>query len=136
MHEEREEEGADDVLACDKRIRSLLQVIYDLGETEIKALILLCMGRELRVSDISKRLRKDRSTIQKALKDLTISGLVFKEPRCCRGPKKGRYFVYSVVPSENLRGNLRRRLEEWYRERLSAIEHFEWPREPRGRERS
>ena len=112
---------------CDERIRSLFQTIYEFSEPELKILLFLCRSGGVRVRDISAALGKDRSTVQRALSKLVRSGLVRREPRCCKKPKKGRYFVYSVVESSEVRGVLRERLGEWYQERLSAIESFEWP---------
>jgi predicted transcriptional regulator len=112
---------------CDKRVRSLLDVVYDFGDAEINALLLLCGAGEARVGEISKLAGKDRSTVQRLLTRLTKAGLVQREARCCTGPKKGRYFVYSLVSPSKLRSRMRARTRQWYLDKMAAIEGFHWP---------
>ncbi len=119
---------------CDKRVRSLLEVVYDFGDAEIDALLLLCGAGEARVGEISKLAGKDRSTVQRLLTRLTKAGLVQREARCCTGPKKGRYFAYSLVPPSELRSRMRARTRHWYLDRMAAIEGFRWPQPDHSRD--
>ncbi len=121
---------------CDKRLRSLLEVVYGFGDAEINTLLLLCAAGEARVGELSRLAAKDRSTMQRLLTRLTGAGLVRREARCCTGPKKGRYFVYSLVPPAELKSRIRARSRQWYLERMAAIEDFDWPRAERARDSS
>jgi predicted transcriptional regulator len=57
--------------------------------------------------------KRDTSSVNRALNALIKVGLVSRESRCC-DEKKGRYFVYSVQP--NFKKVLERKLEGFSRE--------------------
>lgn len=115
---------ADDRAICDDRITSLLEVIYDLGGTEIQCLVEICRRGNLRVESLAEELNRDRSTVQKALNQLISFGLVERKARCCQGPKRGRYYTYSPIRSGRLRDELKARLDSWYRDRIEAIDRI------------
>ncbi len=112
---------------CDGRIRSLIEVLYDFGEPEILALLLLCRSPGMRVGELARLMGRERSTVQRILGKLIRAKLVEREAECCVGPKRGRYYVYTPASSDRLKRELKSRMREWCADRLKAIEGFEWP---------
>ncbi len=106
---------------CNGKIRSVLEIVFELNDTEIRCLAHLCKSGKLRVRNLSEILNKDRSTVQRALNALNDRKLVEREAKCCEGPKRGRYFLYSPASMIDIRKRLTERLECWYEEHLEAI---------------
>ena len=69
---------------CDRRVRSLLEVVYDFSDAEIETLLLLCRAGEARVAELSTLAGKDRSTVQRLLTRLTSTGLICRESTASR----------------------------------------------------
>ncbi|MFB6144743.1 MAG: ArsR family transcriptional regulator [Candidatus Nanohaloarchaea archaeon] len=107
---------------CPTEIKELLEVLYNLSGSETEVMYYLC-DNKARASEIAGELGKDRSTIQRYLSKLRTAGLVERETVNEEG-KRGRYYVYSVPDKQKMKQRVRRRMEEWSDERLSALERL------------
>lgn len=78
----------------DSNTLKIIKDFYNLKEHEIKALKVIS-NNPYNIIDLSKKLRKERSTLQKTLSKLTKLGFFDKCSKCC-DQSGGRYFVYSI----------------------------------------
>ncbi|KYC52139.1 MAG: Sugar-specific transcriptional regulator TrmB [Candidatus Methanofastidiosum methylothiophilum] len=94
-------------------IKKILRCAFDLTDLEVSILLMLPIDG-LRVKEIYQKLKKDRTTIQKSLKNLLDKGLIFRESKCCVQGKRGRYFVYKPIEREEIRKKVLSNIDKWY----------------------
>lgn len=97
---------------------SLLEIatiLYNLNQTEIMIIEFLLNSKSdhITVVDITKSLNLDRTTIQKAIKNLLNIGFVERKPCSCTGRKC--HFVYSTTKNK-IKNVLRRKLKQMLKE--------------------
>jgi predicted transcriptional regulator len=107
-------------MKCPGEIKELLKVLYNLSGSETEVMYYLCED-EARASEIADELGKDRSTIQRYLSTLRTAGLVERESVVEEG-KRGRYYVYSVPDKNELKSKIKKRMDDWEKERLEVLE--------------
>jgi len=106
-------------MKCPTEIKDLLKVLYNLSSSETEVLYFLC-DNEARASEIAEQLGKDRSTIQRYLSKLRTTGLLERESIVDEG-KKGRYYVYTVQDKEEMKEEIKQRLNEWQEEKVKVL---------------
>jgi len=83
-------------------MEDILKCSFALTQTEIKVLkYLLNSGEKLKIQAIQQSLKKDRSTVQRAVKSLTEKELIMRHQINLN--KGGYYFVYSGVSKDLIR---------------------------------
>ncbi len=111
-----------DMKICDNaEVRELLSLFYRLSVADIDVFFAVCPLRAVRIEEISDKMGKDKSTVQRCINRLYSAGLITRESRCCTEGKKGRYFVYSIVSKDVLRDMLSLVLNKWYKNRQDVI---------------
>ena len=73
----------------------------------------------------SLSLKKDRSTVYRALQRLVTSGLAFRDTKTIE--RGGYYHVYTAVPPAQLKERLRRCADDWFENMRGAIDDFDLP---------
>ncbi len=107
-----------------KELKKILKCAFDITDLEVE--IILSLPEEgMKVKDIQNLLKKDRTTIQKSLKNLLEKELIFRESKCCVQGKRGRYFIYKSLPREELKKRVLSNIEEWYQELQDSIKSLE-----------
>ena len=94
-------------------IRKILRCTFELTDLEV-SITLMLPTEGMRVKEIQKILKKDRTTIQKSLKVLIDKELIFRESKCCVQGKRGRYFVYKSLEREEIRKRVLDSINKWY----------------------
>lgn len=107
-------------MKCPTEIRQLLKVLYNLSSSETEVLYYLC-DDEARASDIADELGKDRSTVQRYLSKLQSTGLVERESQVEEG-KRGRYYIYFVPDKEEMKSEVKERMQEWEQEKMNVLD--------------
>ena len=107
-------------MECPSEMKQLLKVLYNLSGSETQVMYYLC-DNEARASEIAEELGKDRSTVQRYLSKLRSTGLVERESMVEEG-KRGRYYVYSVPDKDEMKENIRSRMEEWEEDKMDVLE--------------
>ncbi len=111
-----------DCRKCDSpEFRELLSLFYHLSVSDIDVFFSLCSLGSGRIEDISLKMGKDKSTVQRCINRLYSAGLVTRESKCCIEGKKGRFFVYQAVSGDELKGLLSLVLNKWYKNRQDVI---------------
>ncbi len=101
-------------------LKKILKCVFDL--TDLEANIILMLPLEgMRVREIQDILAKDRTTIQKSLKNLVKKELVFRESKCCVQGKRGRYFVYKSLERDLIRKRILTNIDIWYADLKESV---------------
>ena len=109
-------------MECPSSLIQLLETLYGLSPSETEVMYYLCR-EEARASAIAEDLGKDRSTVQRYLSKLRATGLIERESVVEEG-KKGRYYVYRVPDKEEMKEEVRERLDEWRDEKLEELQQI------------
>lgn len=103
-----------------KELKKILKCAFDITDLEVE-LILSLSENGMKVKEIQNLVKKDRTTIQKSLKNLLEKNLIFRESKCCIQGKRGRYYIYMPLGREELKKRVRSNIEEWYQELQYSI---------------
>jgi len=109
-------------MECPSEIKQLLKVLYNLSSSETEVLYYLC-DNDARASSIAEDLGKDRSTVQRYLSTLRTAGLVERISKVEEG-KRGRYYIYSISDKEEMKQQIRKRMNEWKEEKLEVLDQI------------
>jgi len=93
----------------------LIRCAFDLDKTEYKILMVLskqASQRGMTIAALSRRLGKERTTIQKGMRDLLRRKLVQREKRNL--PRGGFLFLYRVRDKKQLKTKVREIVFQWY----------------------
>ena len=91
--------------------QDLMRYALDLSALDVNVYFRLLDG-EATVKELSNKLNRNRSTIQRALTNLINKGLVIREPKTMKNG--GYYFEYKAIPLEQVEKDLRERVKKWY----------------------
>ncbi len=98
----------------------IIKCAFALNKTEYNLLIfLLKKERKYTVYQISELLKLDRTTIQKAIKNLADKELVKKTQR--NAPGGGRSFLYSIETKKEIKDKIKNLISKWCEEVEDAI---------------
>jgi len=105
--------------SCSEMLRNML----NLSETELRVYRLLLSSEGQRVSDVAKQVGRDRSSIQRALKNLMSAGLTKRQTEPIKDG--GYYYAYEAVPPAQVKRELARCIEDWHESLLDSLSRFE-----------
>ena len=96
----------------------MLCCAFGLRDSELDVYFSLLSGLRS-VEDISEKVGKDRSTVQRVLNKLHTKGLVVRETQNI--PRGGYFYEYRAVESDQIRDQILAQLEEWYKATRSFL---------------
>lgn len=105
--------------SCSEMLRSLLS----LSDTELKVYKVLLAANGQRVSEVAKRVDRDRSSVQRSLGDLMSAGLITRNTETISNG--GYYYAYFAVPPAQVRKELEKCIDDWHDAALESLESFE-----------
>ena len=102
--------------ACqDIEFSELLRCSFELSKTEYYVfLFLLQTDKEWTVANIAKKMRLNRTTIQKAIKNLTEKQLAFRRQRNLDAG--GYIFYYRIKNKDEIKKRMNTIVSDWYEE--------------------
>lgn len=113
----------------------LFKCILGLNKTESKALGYLLKNKDVRTAEIADTLKMDRSSIQRALQNLTELKLIernsisMKDYTHVKGlkntKKQGYLYVYNAKNMDSIKIQFKKLLDKWYNSMLKYIENLE-----------
>lgn len=104
---------------CSEMLRNML----NLSETELRVYRLLLSSEGQRVSDVAKQVGRDRSSIQRVLKNLMSAGLTKRQTEAIKDG--GYYYAYEAVPPTHVKKELAQCIEDWHESLLDSLSRFE-----------
>lgn len=84
-------------------IEEMMRSIFGLKSLETHVYLELAARGALTAGELAKRFKKDRSTLQRALQNLCLANLVYREQRNIKSG--GYYFAYRALPLDELKAN-------------------------------
>lgn len=94
-----------------KEEREIVFDVFDLNELQ-KSLFDEMEDSQLTVKELSNRVDRNRSTVQRALQEMLNKDLVMREGKT----DKTVYYVYSTLPMEKVRNLTMKVLDSWHRQ--------------------
>ena len=111
------------IISGEATCRDIVKCMYGLSDFELAIYKRLVKQGRLRADDLAPMMKKDRSTVYRALQRLVGAGLAFRETK---NIERGGYFhVYTAVNPEQLREKLRRCADDWFDNIKTAIDDFD-----------
>ncbi|MDY6778776.1 MAG: helix-turn-helix domain-containing protein [Candidatus Nanohaloarchaea archaeon] len=107
-------------MQCPPELQELLKTLYNLSPQESELLTVLC-EQEATVAQLADDLDRDRSTVQRYLDSLRTAGLIDRKSTPGKGGK-GRTYIYMVRDRDDLKAQIRARLDEWVEERVQTLQ--------------
>lgn len=111
------------ILAGEASCRDIVKCMYSLTDFELAIYKKLVRQGPLKADDLAPVLKKDRSTVYRALQRLVASGLAFRETKTI--PRGGYFHVYAPVSPEQLKEKLHKCADDWFENMNSAIDDFD-----------
>ena len=113
----------------------LFKCILGLNKTESKVLGYMLNNNDVRTSEIADILEMDRSSIQRAVQDLTELKLIQRKSmsmkdytnakRLKNAKKQGYLYVYNAKNIKSIKSQFKKLLDKWYNSMLKYIENLE-----------
>ncbi len=101
--------------------QDLMRYALNLSALEVNVYFRLLDG-EATVKEISNKLNRNRSTIQRALTNLINKGLVTRELKTMKNG--GYYFKYKAIPLEQVEEHLHEKVKKWYTKLSALLEEY------------
>lgn len=111
------------ILAGNATCRDIVKCLYRLTDFEIAIYRKLVKQGPLRADDLAPVLKKDRSTVYRALQKLVASGLAYRDTKTIE--RGGYYHVYAAVSPDELKTRLHKCADDWFENMNSAIDDFD-----------
>ncbi len=113
----------------------LFKCILGLNRTESKVLGYLLKKKDVRTSEVAQALKMDRSSIQRAIQDLSALKLIKRNSMSMKdyanvkglidSKKQGYLYVYNAKNIDSIKLQLKKLLDKWYNSMLKYIENLE-----------
>ncbi len=111
------------ILAGDASCKDIVKCLYRLSDFELGIYKKLVKQGPLRADDLAPVVKRDRSTVYRALQKLVSSGLAFRDTKSiARG---GYYHEYTAVSPDALKAKLHKCADDWFDNMNIAIEDFD-----------
>jgi len=91
--------------------QDLMRCVLDLNALDVNVYYKLLDG-EVTVKELSNKLNRNRSTIQRSLTNLINKGLAVREPKTMKNG--GYYFEYKAIPQKQVEEAISEKVKEWY----------------------
>ncbi|MFW9822727.1 MAG: helix-turn-helix domain-containing protein [Candidatus Thorarchaeota archaeon] len=113
----------------------LFKCILGLNNTESKVLCYLLQNKNVRTSDMALALDMDRSSIQRALQELSILNIVDRNSMSMKEyahikalddtNKQGYLYIYNAKNMDSIKQQFKELLDKWYNSMLKYIENLD-----------
>jgi predicted transcriptional regulator len=111
------------ILAGEASCKDIVKCIYRLTDFELAIYKKLAKQGSQKADDLAPVMKKDRSTVYRALQKLVASGLAFREMKSIE--RGGYYYVYTAVSPNQLKDRLHKCADDWFENMNNAIEDFD-----------
>jgi len=113
------------IMAGEGTCKDVLRCLFGLGEFEMVVYRGLLKTGPSRADELSPVLKRDKSTVYRALQKLVTSGLVIKQTETLK--RGGHFHKYVAVPPEKIHERVKTCIDEWFSHVQEAITKFDIP---------
>ena len=111
------------IFSCAATCEDIMQCFFNLNEFEITLYKRLLTEGPQRSDDLARKVKKDSSTVYRALQKLISCGICFRETKTIR---RGGYFhVYTAVNPDIVRKKIQDFINQWNTSMKKAIQEFD-----------
>lgn len=111
------------ILSGEASCKDIVKCLFRLTDFELVIYKKLVRQGPLRADDLAPALKRDRSTVYRALQKLVAAGLAFRDTKSI---ERGGYFhVYSAVSPEQLKQKLHKCADDWFENMNKAVDDFD-----------
>ncbi|MFX1599936.1 MAG: MarR family transcriptional regulator [Promethearchaeota archaeon] len=113
----------------------LFKCILGLNKTESQVFGYMLNNKDVSISELANTLKLDRSSIQRAVQDLTVLKLISRKSISMKeyteakdgngGKKQGYLYVYNAKNIKSIKNQFKKLLDKWYNSMLNYIENLE-----------
>ncbi|MFX1326775.1 MAG: helix-turn-helix domain-containing protein [Promethearchaeota archaeon] len=115
--------------------QELFKCILGLNEIEAKIFCVLLKNQDLTTSQLTEKIEMDRSSIQKAVKNLLRLRLIKRSSMSMKdytkiknidnGKKQGYLYIYNAKNIDSIKKEFKKLLDKWYNSMLNYIDNLE-----------
>ena len=102
---------------------SIIKCVFNLSNTDLEILQSFQEDNGLTIKELTNKIGKDRSTIQRSLEKLISCRLCYKERKS--GKPRGFVYYYYRIPIKEILQHIDQNLDECYQKIKNIITHFE-----------
>ncbi len=103
--------------------QDLVQCAFSLGSFEVEVYQKLGEIGPVRADELASKMKRDRSTVYRALQKLMSCGMAYRETR--RIERGGYYHVYRAVGRDALKKKLEQCVNDWYAKMQEVLDRFD-----------
>ena len=92
-------------------LKDIMCCVFGLKNFDVSVYFTLLKYGKLKVNEISEKLNRDRSTVQRAVQNLINAGIVHR--RQVNIKEGGYVYVYEAVPFENIKSEIKTTMNKW-----------------------
>lgn len=92
-------------------IEDVMSCMFGLRKFETDTYFKVVNKGTITVNDLTKDFNKDRSTIQRALQNLAIAGLIYRDHKNIKNG--GYYYIYRAEPLEEVKETTKASVKKW-----------------------
>lgn len=111
------------ILSGEATCRDIVKCMYKLSDFELVIYKKLVKQGPLKADDLAPVLKRDRSTVYRALQKLVASGLAYRDTKNIE--RGGYYHVYAAVEPSQLKARLYKCADDWFENMKTAIDDFD-----------
>lgn len=111
------------ILAGEGTCKDVLRCLFGLGEFEMSVYKSLFKLGPARSDELAPFMKRDKSTVYRALQKLVAAGLVAKETETLK--RGGHFHKYHAVSPEKVRDRIKSCVDEWFMNVQGALEKFD-----------
>jgi predicted transcriptional regulator len=104
-------------------LEDLLYAVFDMSATELDICLCVMEDGDLTVSELAERIGYDRSVVSRHLAHLAELGIIERQRRLLE--QGGHTYVYSPVPAETVRAQLRSAFFAWVRTATARLDSLQ-----------
>lgn len=101
----------------------VMQCFFNLNDFELQLYMILVDLGPNKPDQLAKKVKKDQTTVYRALQKLIACGICFREKKIIK--RGGYYHVYSVIPPEVLKKKIADCVLQWNLNMERALEEFD-----------
>jgi predicted transcriptional regulator len=113
------------IMSGEGTCKDVLRCLFGLGEFEMTVYKALIKVGPSRADELSPYMKRDKSTVYRALQKLVTAGLVLKQTETLK--RGGHFHKYVAVPPEKVHDRVKVCIDEWFNSVQVAIQKFDIP---------
>jgi len=106
----------------DMSIEDIMSCMFGLRKFETETYFKVVTKGATTVNDLVNEFDRDRSTIQRALQNLAIAGLIYRDQKNIKNG--GYYYMYRAAPFEEVKETTKRSIKKWSESMIAWIDNL------------